>query len=237
MPKNNFQKGSAKISTFAGIAIIAAIVVIASTIAIIKYRERHQAIVPVAMITPKLSPNVTPTPTSIIDPETADWKTYKSEKNGFEVLYPKNYSISIPETDESEESVRLDSDITFKNAKIEYLYEIDFADLQKTYNQDSQIEITVYNNGNDYTLEKWLEKYSETLPTNASLGVDEEITIDNIKGLKGGFGCCMTAQHTAFLKKDDKIYQISSGFQNFKTGIYSNEKMFEQILSTFKFTK
>ncbi len=59
MSKINSQKGAVQISTFAGMAIIAAVVVIISIIAVIKYREVSQAIVPVAVITPKLSPSVT----------------------------------------------------------------------------------------------------------------------------------------------------------------------------------
>lgn len=233
MFKNNSQKGAIEISAIAAIVIIAAITAAVSIYVTSKYYEGLVIAKPPVVATPKTTPKITPTPATN---ETADWQTYTNKEYEFEVKYPINYSILKPGTGDSKESVRLDSDVSFKNTKIEYLYEIDFADTQKTNNQDSLI-ITIYNNGNNYTLENWLEKYSETLPTNASLGVEEEIRIDGIKGFKGGFGCCMTSRHSVFLKKDDKIYEISSGFKNFETGLYTNEEMFNQILSTFRFTK
>lgn len=58
MPKNSYQKGSVQISTFAGMAIIAAVVVVLSTIAVIKYRETTSVTQSVAVITPKLTPSI-----------------------------------------------------------------------------------------------------------------------------------------------------------------------------------
>lgn len=58
MLKTNSQKGSAEIPTIAGLAIIAAVVVIISIIVTIKYREMSKVIAPVAVITPKLTPSI-----------------------------------------------------------------------------------------------------------------------------------------------------------------------------------
>ncbi|MFH1049208.1 MAG: hypothetical protein V1732_06115 [Patescibacteria group bacterium] len=84
MIKINSQKGAIEISTFAGMAIIAAVVVVASTIAVIKYRGMPSVTAPVAVITPKVTPNATP----IID-ETANWQLYKTEY-GYEIKYPQS---------------------------------------------------------------------------------------------------------------------------------------------------
>ncbi|MBU4338738.1 hypothetical protein KKB43_05735 [Patescibacteria group bacterium] len=90
MSKNSFQKGAVQISAFAGMAIIAAVVVVASTIAVIKYREISNVVAPVVVITPELTPSVTPTPNS---DETADWQTYSSKELDIEFKYPSEWSI------------------------------------------------------------------------------------------------------------------------------------------------
>ncbi len=82
MPKNGFQKGAIEISTFAGIAIVAAVIVVISTIAVIKYREMPSVVAPVAVISPKLK--------SVLD-ETVDWQTYRNEEYGFTLVLPLSW--------------------------------------------------------------------------------------------------------------------------------------------------
>lgn len=107
MPKSSFQKGAIKISTFAGIAIIAAVVVIASTIVVIKYREMpkfpigegQRIVSSVSVITPESAPSVTP----VVD-ETVDRQTYegKIETNiflPFSIKYPSNWNIESGDYD------------------------------------------------------------------------------------------------------------------------------------------
>ncbi len=93
MPKINSQKGSVQISTFAGMAIIAAVVVIVSAIAVIKYREVKD-IAPVAAIAPKVTPVVKPISSPVIDVKIEDWQTYTNEEYGFEIKYPPVWSYN-----------------------------------------------------------------------------------------------------------------------------------------------
>lgn len=97
MPKNGSQNGSVQISTFAGMAIIAAVVVVASAIAVIKYREVSRVSVPVEVVTPEIKPTsdqlfVGSQP--FIADEAVGWKTYNNEQYGFEIKYPGNWIIN-----------------------------------------------------------------------------------------------------------------------------------------------
>lgn len=105
------QKGSVEISTFAGITIIAAVVVIISTAAVIKYREIPNAIAPVAVITPTVNP--------AIDAKIADWEIYKNDALGFEIKYPNDLQSKFTnnELEIFSTPVICDTDIT--NKKIE----------------------------------------------------------------------------------------------------------------------
>jgi len=97
MPKINSQKGAIEISTIAAMVITATIVAAVSVIATIKYYEVLNVSAPVALPTPKIEP------VSVLTPnETADWKTYRNEEYGFEVILLdswKGYSILVKSWD------------------------------------------------------------------------------------------------------------------------------------------
>lgn len=116
MLKINFQKGSVQISTFAGMAIMAAVVVV-STIAVIKYREVSSVTLPVTVITPKLTQApliATPSPAPEIN---ANLDTYTDKEllgeNQTYSVYAINQKQSKPLIDTKGELVVYD-----KNKKI-----------------------------------------------------------------------------------------------------------------------
>lgn len=99
--------------------------------------------------------------------------------------------------------------------------------------------VTIYNNGNNYTLEQWFKKNTEITSSEASFTSQEEITIDGIKGLKGIYGCCMAHKITVFLGKNSKVYKISGNYLDGDPSVVPilNEETFDQILAAFKFIK
>ncbi|MBU4338735.1 hypothetical protein KKB43_05750 [Patescibacteria group bacterium] len=97
MSKINSQKGAVQISTFAGMAIIAAVVVIASTIAVIKYRETPRVVKPVTVVAPKLTSQ--PTTDKIISSEaTVEGCKIKINTTKGDIFLNTEYSEFSPET-------------------------------------------------------------------------------------------------------------------------------------------
>ncbi len=188
---------------------------------------------------------------SVVSDDIADWKTYNSKKYGFEVKYPKNYSAI--EKEDMPASYIMTFNIgasEFKGVKTEELDEATFIDSQdtdaykndETHNGDGHfktIDVAIYNNGNNYTLEQWFKKNTEVTSFEASFTSQKEITVGGVKGTEGIYGCCMAYKTTVFLKNNNKIYKISGNYLDGDPSVVpiSNEKMYNQMLSTFKFAK
>jgi hypothetical protein len=96
MTKTNFQKGSIEVSAIAGITIIAAIIVVTSTIAVIKYRETSNMVAPLITVSP--SPTEQPITEKIISSEVtvSDCKIKINTTKG-EILLTTEYSQFYPE--------------------------------------------------------------------------------------------------------------------------------------------
>jgi len=256
MKKIISEIGAVEVSTIATVLIISAIVASVSVIATSKYYEGVNANNPViATIKSNKTANQEPSNTKTINQEpgslieeTADWKTYANSEYGFEVKYPESYSVleNVPKQGITPSSYTS----ALKNAKTETLNETTFIDSKKASSYDGArtendeiVRVTVYNNGNNYTLEQWLAKYRENSPVGVGLSFgmtddeQKEITVDSVEGLIGDLGCCMTYQHSVFLKNENKVYQIAGSILDFETRIYPNEEMFNQMISTFKFTE
>jgi len=164
-------------------------------------------------------------PEKVVKDETLNWKTYRNEEYGFEIKYPTNWSVK---------KEGLGSVVSeFVTKQIEPLAQIKFVSSE---DPAKTVSIIISNNSKGYSLEAWIRIYQETSPVGPSfLGQVDEFTIDENKGIKGWFGCCMTYKQTVFLTKGNKTYQIEGGIRDLKTGTYNYEEVFNQMLSTFRF--
>lgn len=215
MPKNSSQKGSVKISTFAGIAIIAAVVVVASTIAVIKYREVASISAPVVVITPKSTLSATLTP--IVD-KIADWQTYKNDQLGFEFKYPSFFHEA--------------SDGYLPNSKIILTLSTDID-----YNRDNgEGDITIGVSQEKLNLENIISPYENKIEKKDL----KNIIIDGKQSYfyfdDSGQAC---GGSIALIPDNNQTFQISFMDCQVPPGATYNlaESYMNQILSTFKFIK
>ncbi len=214
MPKIDSQKGAIEISTIAGMAIVAAVVVVASTIAVIKYREASNIVSPITVTTPKLTPEATP----IVDVETASWQIYRNEEYGFEVNYPSVYKlIAPPQLNEYQ-----------KNQGIAYL----------AYLKHSSVDASIFIQFMDlnFNLRDIERRFSptgdENLPSQLTVG-------QNTFYFYGPGGGGVSYPDNYFYNINDKILVIgfNGPYINDKTPSDETKQLEPQILSTFKFTK
>ncbi len=227
---------------------IAILVVAATVLSVWLYKGKQTVLL---SIVPTPATAITPAPSSVVSDDIADWKTYNSKNYGFEVKYSKNYSaIEKDDMPTSYITIFNTGATEFKAVKTEELDEVTFIDSQdadaykndETHNGDGHfktIDIATYNNGNNHTLEQWFKKNTEVTSFEAGFTSQKEITVGGVKGTEGIYGCCMAYKTTVFLKNNNKIYKISGNYLEGDPSVIpvSNEKMYNQMLSAFKFTK
>lgn len=155
----------------------------------------------------KVSPTPTPDPT-------ANWKTYTNTKYGYEAKYPQSW----------------------------YLYETKIAPatvgfwIEKTEGEASGVWVSVHENLSRLTPEEWWDKDIKKAANYQDL-LNKTIREDRLVNGYSAFFVQTDKDWQSrpgtwiFLNKDEKIYEI---FTNFTEG--ANYMIFDQILSTFKFT-
>ena len=153
--------------------------------------------------------------------ETANWKTYRNEKYGFEVKYPKEYSIQLGE----EVNLGCFFFTTETDPYYRFNYSICVSDAQ--FNIEKQ------------TREKILSVES---PCNITFKSTRINNTDALRVSYSRWDCSKKDSLWTQIKYNNNLYSIK-WFMNYS--VFSEDEMFKtdgyekynQILSTFKFTK
>lgn len=158
-----------------------------------------------------------------------DWKTYTDKKYGYEVKYPKDWTIKSRPSDSI-----LNPYVAFScEEDFEYLATFgnyDVSDQEKTGLAEGEIEVDVTFFGCDETLKNWFhpfEKYDS----------QEAITVDGIEAIKAKLNYTQHGNFTyvdVFVKKGERIWQIHS-ITPTVTGMETLHDTFDLMVSAFKF--
>lgn len=144
-----------------------------------------------------------------VETKTASWKTYRNEKYGFEVKYPNNYETIDQLNDGGQLNIKPVGESEFPLLSIEFIYNQDKNFLEN----DSLQRLSDVN------------KYRKV--------IDEQVKVGGFEGrMIGNSGEKDTEENfyrEVFIDLKEKILFIRSGS--------FDDKIFNQILSTFKFTK
>lgn len=167
---------------------------------------------------------INPSPITFVQPsspETANWKTYINEKDGYSFKYPNTWEVKNPQ--EQDKPVIIGPTVApcpTDTPTIHYSMDCEYA---------QTVIIGVSNNPQGLSVENYYE---------ANLGSKvnyQEILIDNLKAKRTTEIPAVNENELVAINKDKKIYSISWIKVSFAKIIQKEE--FEGIISTFKFLK
>lgn len=179
---------------------------------------------PTPQTTPAPSPTPSPSPAPTGTKETADWKIYSNPKLGYSVKYPKSWYLS-----EHDWGSIIENKKTLEPPDTPVSPE---TPQDPTY---FNIQITTYGKKADLSLRDWIINVWDRMLEIVNPPLEPEqlivISIDKVQGYKLEFrGAEITSTHIFLESNQNKVYEISAAFNH-----SGEEKIFNQILSTFRF--
>lgn len=223
------SKGFAVVYILIGTLVIAGAIVAGAYLVKQTTNFKPKATSPVVQNTPK--PNITPSPTST--DETSSWKTCENKEYGFSIKYPQDYYEEVDQKSSQGFPLKcllLQPKESLANKKpLVTTYKLSIGVANNTGNLTLDKPENLLGNG-PVTTYKWSDFKNE-----ASI---REIIFDNFKAYRAD-KCCggmAGAEADIMTIKNNKVYEIfiephsvSEKEDDF------NKKIYEQILSTFKF--
>jgi len=172
-------------------------------------------------------------PEKAIEDETADWKSYRNEEYGFEIKYPKEWSVS-----ETPKEVLTYPNSLSENMFCHYREECIKKGARLSECYVCPILLSVYQNLANLSLKEFFEKRYAAFYGNFKLQKEESFFIeDGIPAKKFIFTSVNdNSKVTVAIKKEEKIIEIRDHFGLSVDSIDPKfVKIFNQILSTFRF--
>ncbi|MBP6885970.1 MAG: hypothetical protein KBC02_01860 [Candidatus Pacebacteria bacterium] len=171
----------------------------------------------------ELTPTATPTP----DP-TAGWKTYTNTEYGFEFRYPADRTLEGPNISYTSETPRIVS--------------IGLGDMEHPFYNKERFTLSVYDPTSQKTIEEGGCRSADKDCISEYRIINEARFLVNTYRVSDGMSSG-SQEKNAVIIHDGKLFNFYTGFSG---GYYSDMSipelaakriLFDQILSTFKFTK
>lgn len=226
------QKGQTQVLILAGIVLVIAVaggIFFLGRITLPRQDSSGQAAPKPQTPVVAPQPSSTPSPTTTPDP-TANWKTYTNTKYGFTLEYPNDWVVKSENKTVDSSTTR--TTIQSSDLAIEEI-NIPGVGGEQVIN-GSKLEISASNNEN-FTSYEQLKDFMENEYTGFPLNYftsSKEIIVDGIKStIKSGRKIRTLALGSSFVYffKDGVTYNLTF------TNSQDDDRIFNQILSTFKF--
>lgn len=178
-----------------------------------------------------LKTQVTPTvvqPSPALDLK-ADWKTFTS-KYGYSVKYPQNYEIKTGDWMEFGQPFGIqknDEAVIRSNAQTKPKQAGPYGDSISLRQPE--------NNSQQLSIEQWVRQKLQSKDYPAEI-ITHDIVIDNIKSIQA-YRIDFPYIQYVFVPLKEKIYTLVHAPEGTELEITAYQKIFDQILSTFKFTE